>query len=210
MRIGINVPSELMKKVKAIRPAVNVSQICREALDERVRVGERAIAQAEADGVDEQVVRLAESLGNSLIEPDWETYAIEDAREWVREVTVENWEWFIDYYDDCPENNRDDAWLMVDLWSGIHKGKGLHARIVDNQEWLQKQSRVISKLRSVQDPYDKARKSYARAWLGYILEARRRLEKHWKDAYERVKAEREQYRLSLPEPELPPQLIEEG
>ena len=85
MRIGINVPSELMKKVKAIRPAVNVSQICREALDERVRVGERAIAQAEADGVDEQVVRLAESLGNSLIEPDWETYALEDAREWVRE-----------------------------------------------------------------------------------------------------------------------------
>ena len=32
MRIGINVPNDLIEQVKAIAPDVNVSHICREAL----------------------------------------------------------------------------------------------------------------------------------------------------------------------------------
>ena len=50
MRIGINVPNELLQRVKAIRPEVNVSQICREALEESARNAERVRARVAADG----------------------------------------------------------------------------------------------------------------------------------------------------------------
>ena len=59
MRIGINIPDELLRKVKAIRPPVNVSEVCRDALDRCVEMSDQAKAQAIADGVDEHVIRLA-------------------------------------------------------------------------------------------------------------------------------------------------------
>ena len=34
MRIGINVPNGLLDRVKQIRPEVNVSQVCRGALEQ--------------------------------------------------------------------------------------------------------------------------------------------------------------------------------
>ena len=209
MRIGINVPNELMKRVKEINPAVNVSQVCREALEERVRVGERAISQADADGVDKEVARLAESLGNPLIEPDWETYALEDAREWVRAITPELWEDFVEEYDWVSEDGI-DVTTMVSWLSPMIGVKGFYVRQHENQEWLSAQFRVKSKPGNRTNPYKEAKKEYDRAWLNYVNEARRKLERHWKDEYEKVMAERKEYRLSLPNPELPPQLINES
>ena len=207
MRIGINVPNELMKRVKEISPAVNVSQVCREALEKRVRVRESAISQAEDDGADKEVVRLAESLGNSLIEPDWETYGLKDAREWMKRVTAEDWEYFIEDYDYYLENGRDDIWFRVEWWSSMNGSKGFWHRRRENQAWFFAQFRVKSESGNSANPFEEAQKEYARVWLGYVLEVRRRLEKHWKDEYEKVIVERRQYRLSLPDPELPPQLV---
>ena len=64
MRIGVNIPNELMNRVKEIRPPVNVSQVCREALEERAMTHDRVLSQVASDGVDDQVFRLAESLPN--------------------------------------------------------------------------------------------------------------------------------------------------
>ena len=49
MRVGINVPDELLRRVKEIRPQVNVSQVCRQALERCVEIAEMAKAQAIAD-----------------------------------------------------------------------------------------------------------------------------------------------------------------
>ena len=89
MRIGINVPDELLKELKQVRPEVNVSQVCREALANRVEVARRAADRAIGDGVDEHVQRLDRSATKPPIEPDWEAYALDDARAWVRTVTPE-------------------------------------------------------------------------------------------------------------------------
>lgn len=213
MRIGINVPNELMKRVKQINPPVNVSQVCREALEERAGVGERAISQADADGVDKEVARLAESLGNPLIEPDWETYALEDAREWVRVITPELWDDFIDEYDWISEDGM-DVTTMVSWLSPVIDVKGFHVRQNENRDWfsaqLKRKFKGASKLgtsSNLPNIYDKPRRVYDRAWLNYVNEVRRKLERHWKDEYEKVMAGRKEYRLSLPNPELPPQLI---
>ena len=206
MRIGINVPNELMKRVKEINPSVNVSQVCREALEERVRVGERAISQADADGVDKEVVRLAEALGNVLIEPDWETYAIEDAREWVSKITPEDWRYFIYQYDYQVRNGR-RAEEMVPIWSGQRGIGGYRKRMYDNNDWFDEQCEIDDTGEAILEAHKQSLKEYVRAWLGYVLEVRRKLENHWKDEHERVKTERKEYLLSLSDPELPPQLI---
>lgn len=209
MRIGINVPNELLKQVKEIRPAVNISQVCREALEARVETFERAVSRASADGMGGQVARLGEAIGNPLIEPDWETYALEDAREWVEKVTAEDWEWFIEDYDYYLENNHDNMWFRVEWWSSMNGSKGFWHRRRENQEWFFAQFKIKSDSGSSANPFEEAQKEYARAWLGYVLEVRRMLKRHWKEEYDKLVAEREQYRLSLPEPELPRQLIEE-
>ena len=66
MRIGINVPDELLKELKQVRPEVNVSQVCREALANRVEVARRAADRAIGDGVDEHVPEARPVLLQSL------------------------------------------------------------------------------------------------------------------------------------------------
>ena len=55
--------------------------------------------------------------------------------------------------------------------------------------------------------HEKAEREYGRAWLGYVNEVRRLLEKLRKDEYDRVMAERAECRRSRPDPELPAQLV---
>ena len=204
MRIGINVPDELLRRVKEIRPQANVSQVCREALERRVEIAERAKAQAIDDGLDEHVARLAQFVKAPPIEPDWVAYALDDARDWVRTVTQEGWERFI-YQSDVRRAKGWEEADMVDVWSGSGDDTGLTYSLYvmsESTEWFEYQFESGGP-----DPHEKAREEYSRAWLGYVHEARRKLEKLHKEEYDRVMAERAEYRQSRPAPELPQQLV---
>ena len=206
MRIGVNVPNELLQQVKQIRPDVNVSQVCREALEHRVEVAQRAIAQATSDGVDEHVTRLDRSVARPLIEPDWVAHALDDARDWVGTVTPETWERFTYQGDFLRKQGRDET-EMVRLWSQSDGVKGFGYRLDENKEWFISQYEIQFESDASSNLHEKAEKEYARAWLGYVNEVRRLLEKHRKDEYDRVMAERAQYRQSRPPADLPSQLV---
>ena len=206
MRIGINVPDELLKELKQVRPEVNVSQVCRDALADRVEVARRAAARAISDGVEEHVQRLDRSVAKPPIEPDWEAYALDDARAWVRSVTPEVWERFIYQADFLRRQGRDEI-QMVDIWSHGDGGVGLAYRLDENREWLISQHELDFELGTNSNPRERAVRKYGRAWLGYVYEVRRLLDKHRKDEYDRVMAERTEYRRSRPDPELPAQLV---
>ena len=208
MRIGINVPDELLRRVKEIRPQANVSQVCRDALERRVEIAERAKAQAIDDGLDEHVARLAQFVKASPIEPDWVAHALDDARDWVRTVTQEGWERFI-YQSDVRRAKGWEEADMVDVWSGSGDDTGLTYRLYvmsESTEWFEYQFEEQFESGGP-DPHEKAREEYSRAWLGYVHEARRKLEKLHKEEYDRVMAERAEYRQSRPAPELPQQLV---
>ena len=205
MRIGINVPDELLRRVKEIRPQVNVSQVCREALERYVEIAERAKAQAIDDHVDVNVDRLAQSVKAPMIEPDWVAYALDDARDWIRTVTPENWKWFTCESDIFRRQGRDEAELVAG-WSGSGDCKGFTNRLWDNGEWYDYQFEEHY-VNGGPDPYNKAREEYSRAWLGYVHEARRMLENRYKEEYDRVMAERAEYRKSRPDPEPPQRLV---
>ena len=206
MRIGINVPNGLLQQVKEIRPEVNVSQVCREALEHRVHVAEFAAARAHDDGVEVQVERLGGLVSRPPDEPDWLAYAIEDASEWVKAVTPEAWDKFI-YQADVRRRQGRDETEMVDLWSRGGGVKGLKDRLREHDEWFIYQSEVQFESGVTSDTDAKAKEEYGRAWLGYVNEARHLLEKRRTEELNRFRAERDEYRRSLPKPEAPPQLI---
>lgn len=206
MRIGINVPNELLKQIKQIRPEVNVSQVCREALQHRVDVARRCIARAVSDGVDEHVERFDRSIAKLPMEPDWEAYALDDARAWVSTVTPEVWERFIYQADFLRKQGRDEI-EMVDIWSSGEGVEGFNRRVHDNREWFIAQNELDFESGIDRNLQEKAKREYGRAWLGYLHEVRHRLEKRRKEEYDRVMAERAEYRRSRPKPEMPAQLV---
>ena len=204
MRVGINVPDELLRRVKEIRPQVNVSQVCRQALERCVEIAERSRTQAVADHASD---RLVESVKVPVVEPDWVTYALEDARDWIGKVKPEEWEFFIHQSDILSKQGRDEA-EMVEIWSHSGNDNGLLHHLYENKGWFEYQFDLQFESGGGPDPYHKAREEYSRAWLGYLYEARRKLENHYKNRYDRVMAERAEHRKSLPDPEPPPQLVD--
>ena len=203
MRIGINVSNELLKQVKQIRPEVNVSQVCREALERCVEVARIAAAQAVRDGVDKHVDRLDRSVAKLPMKPDWEAYALDDARVWVRTVTPEVWERFIYEADFLRKQGRDEA-EMITVWSQLGEGvKGFWYHMQENEQWFISQCEIQFESGTSSDIHDKAQKEYGRAWLGYVHEVRHRLERHRKDEYDRVMSERAEYLRSRSDPALP-------
>ena len=206
MRIGINVPDELLKQVKQVRPEVNVSQVCREALADRVELARRAAARAVSDGVATHVQRLDRSVAKPPTEPDWEVYALDDARAWVRSVTPEAWERFIYQADVLGREGRDET-EMVSLWSHGDGVVGFERRLDENTGWLIREHEIDLESGANSNPRERAAREYGRAWLGYAYEVRRLVDKRRKDEYDRVMAERAEYRRSRPDPELPSQLV---
>ena len=214
MRIGINVPNELLQRVKAISPEVNVSQICREALESRAAEAERIAQQADIDGIAEQVLRLAQSDKAPLLEPDWVGMALEDAREWVRAVEPETWYDFWDYYYECEDSGQ-DCKEAAKIWIPYSDGKTFMDRAIENNEWFfrlyprrgWKAAKFDTSL--VDAARREAESDYYRTWLGYVLEAKKLLQQHFAEKDERMQAEREQNRIAVcNQLEPPPQMVE--
>ncbi len=97
---------------------------------------------------------------------------------------------------------------MVSLWSHGEGGVGLARRLDENREWLMSQYDLDFELGTRSNPRERAvLRKYGRAWLGYVHEVRRLLDKHRKDEYDRVMAERAEQLRSRPDPELPLHLV---
>ena len=50
MRLGINIPYDLHQRLMPLKQYVNVSQICRQAIEDRVRCYEKALASRNGRG----------------------------------------------------------------------------------------------------------------------------------------------------------------
>ena len=206
MRIGINVPNELLRQVKKITPKVNVSRVCREALQARIDVAQRAAGQSQRDGMSEQVYRLDESRTKRPIEPDWEDLAFIDARDWVRGISSEAWELFLHQCNVLKRQGRDEN-EMVPSWSRDHGAKGLGHHLSENDDWLISQLEMDFDYGINSNPMGEATEKYGRAWLAYVHEVRRLLDERRKEEYDRIMAERAAALKSRPAPDVPQQLI---
>ncbi len=203
MRIGINVPNELLERVKAIRPEVNVSQVCREALEEYVHKSDRIAEQVAVDKLDEHITRLAESDLYPLVEPDWEGFALEDARDWLSKATHKDWDAFCDNRDFLKRNRREDETWFADV-HGIDDVRRFWHRKDEHEDWLLYQYEVDWNSSALAD----AREKYEHTWIAYLEEVRRLWEQRRREEREKVMAERRKNWQTLKEPKIPPQLQE--
>ena len=81
-RISVSLPSELMTRLEAIKDSVNISQVCREALERRVEAFERASVEEQPDlDLGSLIERLRQE--RQLTEGRFEQTARQNAAIWL-------------------------------------------------------------------------------------------------------------------------------
>ena len=205
MRIGINVPNDLLKRVKTLQPDVNVSQVCREALEDLAATHELAVERVGSDGAVERVIEFADADELPLLEPDWVGYALDDARDWVSLVTPEGWDRFWYMYDHLKRIGGDVAG-MNDLVRDHPSIKGYYDRNRENSGWFESEFDKAYAQGGYSNAFEKSKKTYSSVWLTYVLEARRKYLEYRDAKIEQAQAEREKAWQARPAPLLPPQL----
>ena len=201
MRIGINVPNDLLKRVKALQPDVNISQVCRDALEKLAATHQSAVERVGSDEV--ALERIAEFADALPVEPDWARYGWEDAAEWVSKVTLDQWDDFLEVYEEDEKDGR-DLTNLVDLYVHIGSGRHFFSRWDENKaEWGHHRA---NRLRYA-ELLDSAEKEYKGALLAYVKEVRRKQQEYFEVKYQELRAEQEKAWQSRLAPELPPHLL---
>lgn len=81
MRIGVNIPNQLYKRLEPLKATVNVSEICREAIELHVRAYEDGLARISAGEVPKVVDELCVQEQELFV--DWQEVGLRDAIIWV-------------------------------------------------------------------------------------------------------------------------------
>ena len=213
MRIGINVPNDLLNRVKAVQPPVNISRVCRESLTKLADNHDLAVERVRSDGTVERVLRFFSEEGELLVEPDWVGYALDDAAAWVSNVSPDDWDEFWARHGRLERVDGDMLWL-VEHQPRSAGTKGWHERHEENGEWIIAQydeqfARGVSSGRNITQ---ECRQEYGRAWLSYVEEVRRQqlayIEAKRQALLAEWEREKEEAMRSRQAPELPPQLQE--
>ena len=95
MRIGVNIPNELHRRLEPLKQYVNVSQICRDAIEERIRCYEKALASRSDQDIVRSIERVWEEERNmrAIVEVEWGMLGAEDAKSWVAVAQLKDWEY---------------------------------------------------------------------------------------------------------------------
>ena len=202
MRIGINVPNGLLKKIREINPEVNVSQICRDALEEYANKSERAqdFFFANYAQMEEAAKTLADTNEPPLISPDWVGMALEDARDWVRIVSPQEWKRFFSQYDFIAKR---DGKEKANDWARFATGaKGFYDREQEHHEYIN-----LMLDHDIDFSTLECQKTYNAAWMSFVLKVRRIYQDYSKSERDQIMAERQEGWQAIT-PELPPQLLD--
>ena len=93
MRIGINIPNHLHRRLEPVKQYVNVSQICREAIEDRIRCYERAVESLGNGDIVKAMDRTwkEERELMAVVEVDWGMCGLRDAESWVEAAGLRDW-----------------------------------------------------------------------------------------------------------------------
>ena len=163
MRIGVNIPGELVQRIEPLRPLLNVSRICREAIETYARNCDRAARLGEAELAEAEAERL---LGQELrINVDWEDMGYQDGKAWAQASDLEDFE---DAFHNFGIAQRNGAawlpWMMSAQDKGAQSVKNYWQRHNEHTEWYRQQCA----LRPESNPFQEAERLYTAGWLAYV------------------------------------------
>ena len=204
MRIGINVPNELLARVKTANPKINLSQLFRAALEDLAKKSEwaREFGFANLQDMEQAAKRLLETDDAPLVEPDWFGYGLKDAHDWVRAVSPGDWKRFWHEYDFISNSDgQEEAARRVRFAQMPDGAKVFHDHRVNHEEYL---NRMWDN--DVYFSVSDGERIYNNGWMSHALEVRQLYDEYREAKRERLLEERWQKWQSLPDSELPQQL----
>ena len=159
MRIGINVPNDLLKRMEPLKQMTNVSQVCRDAIQAWVDMYERARERASQEGMEEIALRLRQELERHKV--DWEALGHEDAKLWAQIASLKDFEDLFHNMGITKKQGRAPGLFDAHPLPGT---KRFHERLFEHKEWLERQIELDERW----NPVQQATKEYTHGWLSYI------------------------------------------
>ncbi|MBP1706676.1 MAG: hypothetical protein H6Q39_400 [Chloroflexi bacterium] len=160
MRIGINIPDDLLKRMEPLKNVTNISQVCRNSIKTYVEAFERATTRVEKDGIN----KVADRLSNELVPPvfDWELIGIEDAKTWVQLAKVEDFQCLMERLKVLEGQGRPPYEVPLPRVQGT---KVFEQRAYEHEEWFDR----LADSDPLVNPYIEAKAAYQRGKISYIL-----------------------------------------
>ena len=193
VRIGVNIPNELMRRLEPLKPELNISEVCREALTAKVESYEQMMARLNDDSIRRSVEEVWEQEKEFLavIDVDWEMLGYEDADAWVKAAGWNEWEELQDWLDLCKKRNL-PQWNTVctpfidGVKEFVDRQVELHERMqqqgLDFQHWLYRRHGGID--------YRANEQKYMTAWLSYTRTVWQLVVQRREDHYQRLLEDR--------------------
>ena len=210
MRIGINVPNELLQRLAPLKPELNISQVCREALEAKASSYERMRELLDDPAVQQAVARVweREQEFRAVIAVDWERLGYEDAAAWVQAADWDDW---------------DDLLEMIESFTGAKMPQWkIFPPVIDGvntigERWgeLHERTRVMEQqdpnfrrwhLRQPFDPKANEQE-YMTAWMAYTTVVWDLVQQRRAEHDDQLLAERAAERYNRPPPEAPAHLL---
>ena len=204
MRIGINISSGLHGRLKAIREPINVSEVCRDAIESVVLGHEGLAARVEEDDLGEFVAAFADD-GEQWSDIDWRENAWMDARDWFKKVDREEYERFVYYREFYLRTPRspEEILTLVRSVRPIEGVPGFYDRFEQHRDLREKEWDRLDQWGLDGDPRGDAERDYNTAWLAYFSAVHKLIEYTKNQRF----AEKLRNRAEMPQPELPEHLV---
>ena len=208
MRIGINIPNELMQRLEPLKPELNISQVCREALAAKAEKHERMKAGLEDDEVEAVVDGLWEREKELLAatDLDWEMLGYQDAAAWAKAASWDDWEDILEELRVCEETNRPEWRIVPPTINGVKWLTDRRGELRDCEERVRRHDRgLYLRLlrRLVETDLQADQREYMTAWISHIKAVWELVKKREIEHLERQLAQR----AAPPEPEVPEHLF---
>lgn len=212
VRIGINIPNDLMKRLEPLKPELNISQVCREALVAKAESQEQMQARLENDAIGPALAGLLEQEKEFLtaIRFDGQGLGWEDAAAWVKAASDDNWNDFLEDIEWLDEHNR-PHWEIRPLFiDGVkhfhHREMELRDRMKQARQensgfdrWLHRRHGGID--------YQTIEREYMTAWTAYVSAVWERYRQLLTEYREDLNKERSGAWRNRPTPEVPELLL---
>lgn len=171
MRIGINIPDDLVKRLGPFKSFINISQVCRDALHEYVRLRERAQDQTVSDGADKPASRL--SGEKTPVAVDWELFGLHDAKLWSSLASNDEWDLIFDRLDYFEAQGKSpfDSRIPIPRVKGAKNYYDRQYEVDVDKGWFEQQ--IALDVQS--NPYVVAQTEYQRGFYAYIVIIRQKV-----------------------------------
>ncbi len=200
MRIGINIPDELLERFKPLKSTHNISEICREALRSYIESYEKNLPSNGGGDMTALANRLYQEYAKKTPRVDWESIGRENARKWAEGASLQDFEDVIHNISSVRKQKGAEPGEFLGGWR-IPEG----CRFVDAQrkheDWFDRQFELDER----PNHYIVAKQDYNRGWVSYLTAV-------WQIFRSRIKAddavlEKERQESKI-KPELPINLVD--